>query len=63
MNDPSPSFRGIPGSVSARTSPAHQPAQSMRSRRIGGTWARPRNSDDGYSRLVFGWPSFNLCVH
>jgi syntaxin-binding protein 1 len=32
MNDPSPSFRGIPGSVSARTSPAHQPAQSMRSR-------------------------------
>ncbi|KAK3145179.1 hypothetical protein QOZ80_4AG0324720 [Eleusine coracana subsp. coracana] len=49
MNDPSPSFRGIPGSVSAQTSPAHQPAQSMRSRRIGGTWARPRNSDDGYS--------------
>ncbi|ONM18555.1 SNARE-interacting protein KEULE [Zea mays] len=52
MNDPSPSFRGIPGSTSARTSPAHQPAQSMRSRRIGGTWARPRNSDDGYSRYV-----------
>ncbi|KAL6851495.1 hypothetical protein ACP4OV_020428 [Aristida adscensionis] len=49
MNDPSPSFRGIPGSASARTSPARQPAQSMRSRRIGGTWARPRNSDDGYS--------------
>uniref|UniRef100_A0A0A8Y197 SNARE-interacting protein KEULE n=1 Tax=Arundo donax TaxID=35708 RepID=A0A0A8Y197_ARUDO len=49
MNDPSPSSRGIPGSMSARTSPAHQPAQSMRSRRIGGTWARPRNSDDGYS--------------
>ncbi|KAL6653027.1 hypothetical protein ACP70R_011952 [Stipagrostis hirtigluma subsp. patula] len=49
MNDPSPSFRGIPGSTSARTSPAHQPAQSMRSRRIGGTWARPRSSDDGYS--------------
>ncbi|TVU13295.1 hypothetical protein EJB05_40339 [Eragrostis curvula] len=49
MNDPSPSFRGISGSVSAQTSPAHQPAQSMRSRRIGGTWARPRNSDDGYS--------------
>ncbi|XP_062225280.1 probable protein transport Sec1a isoform X2 [Phragmites australis] len=49
MNDPSPSFRRIPGSTSAQTSPAHQPAQSMRSRRIGGTWARPRNSDDGYS--------------
>ncbi|CAD6261271.1 unnamed protein product [Miscanthus lutarioriparius] len=49
MNDPSPSFRGIPGSTSARTSPVHQPAQSMRSRRIGGTWATPRNSDDGYS--------------
>ncbi|KAK8448474.1 hypothetical protein SEVIR_7G013800v4 [Setaria viridis] len=49
MNDPSPSFRGIPGSTSAQTSPANQPAQSMRSRRIGGTWARHRNSDDGYS--------------
>jgi hypothetical protein len=24
----------------------------MRSRRTGGTWARPRGSDDGYSRLV-----------
>ncbi|EMS45373.1 putative protein transport Sec1a [Triticum urartu] len=49
MSDPSSSFRGISSSMSARTSPAHQPAQSMRSRRTGGTWARPRNSDDGYS--------------
>lgn len=49
MSDPSSSFRGISSSLSARTSPAHQPAQSMRSRRTGGTWARPRNSDDGYS--------------
>uniref|UniRef100_A0A0E0P6F1 SNARE-interacting protein KEULE n=1 Tax=Oryza rufipogon TaxID=4529 RepID=A0A0E0P6F1_ORYRU len=48
LNDPSPSFRGIP-SASTQTSPAHQPAQSMRSRRTGGTWARPRDSDDGYS--------------
>ncbi|XBI98325.1 hypothetical protein VPH35_018576 [Triticum aestivum] len=49
MSDPSSSFRGISSSMSARTSPAHQPAQSMRSRRTAGTWARPRNSDDGYS--------------
>jgi syntaxin-binding protein 1 len=42
MNDPSQI------STSDRTSPAH----SMRSRRTGGTWARPRGSDDGYSRLV-----------
>lgn len=49
MSDPSSSFRGIPSSMSARASPAHPPAQSMRSRWTGGTWARPRNSDDGYS--------------
>ncbi|KAL6640269.1 hypothetical protein ACP70R_022118 [Stipagrostis hirtigluma subsp. patula] len=45
MNDPSPSAHGYPTSTSVRTSPAH----SMRSRRTGGTWARPRGSDDGYS--------------
>uniref|UniRef100_A0ACD5Z448 Uncharacterized protein n=3 Tax=Avena sativa TaxID=4498 RepID=A0ACD5Z448_AVESA len=47
MNDPSPSFHGLPTTTitSARTSPAH----SMRSRRTGGSWARPRGSDDGYS--------------
>ncbi|OEL23469.1 putative protein transport Sec1a, partial [Dichanthelium oligosanthes] len=45
MNDPSPSAHGLPTSSSVRTSPAH----SMRSRRTGGTWARPRGSDDGYS--------------
>lgn len=47
MNDPSPSFHVLPTttSTSARTSPAH----SMRSRRTGGSWARPRGSDDGYS--------------
>ncbi|KAM0844115.1 hypothetical protein ACQ4PT_057266 [Festuca glaucescens] len=47
MNDPSPSFHGLPSttSTSARTSPAHL----MRSRRSGGSWARPRGSDDGYS--------------
>jgi hypothetical protein len=48
MNDPSPSAHGPPISTSVRSSPAH----SMRSRRTGGTWARPRGSDDGYSRLV-----------
>ncbi|KAG2658213.1 hypothetical protein PVAP13_1KG159500 [Panicum virgatum] len=45
MNDPSPSAHGLPTTSSLRTSPAH----SMRSRRTGGTWARPRGSDDGYS--------------
>ncbi|XP_062218977.1 probable protein transport Sec1a isoform X3 [Phragmites australis] len=45
MNDPSPSAHGPPTSTSVRTSPAH----SMRSRRTGGTWARPRGSEDGYS--------------
>nr|CAB3449714.1 unnamed protein product [Digitaria exilis] len=45
MSDPSPSAHGLPTSSSVRTSPAH----SMRSRRTGGTWARPRGSDDGYS--------------
>ncbi|KAG8058845.1 hypothetical protein GUJ93_ZPchr0002g24050 [Zizania palustris] len=52
MNDPSPSFHGLPTSSSVRTSPGHQPAHSMRSRRTGGTWAKPRGSDDGYSRSV-----------
>ncbi|XP_072956824.1 SNARE-interacting protein KEULE-like [Typha angustifolia] len=47
MNDPSPSFHGTPPSVSVRTNPA-QHAHSMRSRRTA-TWARPRNSDDGYA--------------
>ncbi|KAK3154039.1 hypothetical protein QOZ80_2BG0185070 [Eleusine coracana subsp. coracana] len=45
MNDPSPSAHGPSISTPVRTSPAH----SMRSRRTGGTWARPRGSDDGYS--------------
>ncbi|XP_062223365.1 probable protein transport Sec1a isoform X2 [Phragmites australis] len=45
MNDPSPSAHGPSTSTSVRTSPVH----SMRSRRTGGTWARPRGSDDGYS--------------
>ncbi|XP_008798533.1 SNARE-interacting protein KEULE [Phoenix dactylifera] len=46
-NDPSPTFHGSSESLPLRT--AHsQPAHSMRSRRPA-TWARPRNSDDGYS--------------
>ncbi|XP_047068544.1 probable protein transport Sec1a [Lolium rigidum] len=49
MSEPSSSSRGFSSSSSARASPAHQPAQSMRSKWTGGTWARPRNSDDGYS--------------
>lgn len=45
MNDPSPSFHG----TSQSTPMHHVPApHSMRSKRTP-TWARPRNSDDGYS--------------
>ncbi|KAG9158915.1 hypothetical protein Leryth_013304 [Lithospermum erythrorhizon] len=44
MNDPSQSFHGSP---SARMSEVPTP-HSVRSRRTA-TWARPRNSDDGYS--------------
>jgi syntaxin-binding protein 1 len=50
INDPSPSFHSTPVSTPQRntnTAP-HVPAVSVRSRRTG-TWARPRNSDDGYS--------------
>uniref|UniRef100_A0A6N2K0R0 Sec1-like protein n=1 Tax=Salix viminalis TaxID=40686 RepID=A0A6N2K0R0_SALVM len=44
MNEPSPTFHGT-----SQSTPVHQvPAHSMRSRRTA-TWARPRNSDDGYS--------------
>ncbi|KAB5564407.1 hypothetical protein DKX38_004461 [Salix brachista] len=44
MNEPSPTFHGT-----SQSTPVHQvPAHSMRSRRTP-TWARPRNSDDGYS--------------
>ncbi|EPS73965.1 hypothetical protein M569_00789 [Genlisea aurea] len=50
MNDPSPSFHGtssssLPPSLRGDSVPA---PHSMRSRRTA-TWARPRNSDDGYS--------------
>lgn len=54
MNDPSPSFHGTPSHPSStRTGEAHL-AHSVRSRRTA-TWARPRNSDDGYSRYVRCW--------
>lgn len=47
LNDPSPSYHGSPliGTV-------NQNPHSMRSRRTP-TWARPRGSEDGYSRLNF----------
>ncbi|KAM7259099.1 hypothetical protein ACFE04_014840 [Oxalis oulophora] len=45
MNDPSPTFHAPSHSASALEVPA---PHSMRSRRTP-TWARPRNSDDGYS--------------
>ena len=47
MNEPSPTVHGTSHSASLQSSPVH--AHSMRSRRTA-TWARPRNSDDGYSR-------------
>lgn len=48
MNDPSPTFHGTSNPASIRSSQA-PPVHSMRQRRTP-TWARPRNSDDGYSR-------------
>ncbi|PIN27089.1 Vesicle trafficking protein Sec1 [Handroanthus impetiginosus] len=47
MNDPSPTFHGTSQPASVRTGQVPAP-HSMRSRRPA-TWARPRNSDDGYS--------------
>lgn len=47
MNDPSPTFHGTSNPASIRSSQA-PPVHSMRQRRTP-TWARPRNSDDGYS--------------
>ncbi|ONK71704.1 uncharacterized protein A4U43_C04F11500 [Asparagus officinalis] len=44
MNEPSPTYHG---SASVQSSPVHS-AHSMRSKRTA-TWARPRNSDDGYA--------------
>ncbi|XP_057977797.1 SNARE-interacting protein KEULE isoform X2 [Malania oleifera] len=45
MNDPSPTYHGTSQTALITSQP---PAHSMRSRRTP-TWARPRNSDDGYS--------------
>ncbi|XP_022759267.1 SNARE-interacting protein KEULE-like isoform X3 [Durio zibethinus] len=45
MNDPSPTFHGTSQAASIHEAPV---AHSMRSRRKP-TWARPRDSDDGYS--------------
>ncbi|CAN4077887.1 unnamed protein product [Withania somnifera] len=47
MNDPSPTFHGTSQSASILANQVPTP-HSMRSRRTA-TWARPRNSDDGYS--------------
>lgn len=50
MNDPSPTFHGRTQSEPAKMAEA-PPAHSMRSRRTA-TWARPRDSEDGYSRYI-----------
>ncbi|CAM8957018.1 unnamed protein product [Rhodiola kirilowii] len=47
MNEPSPTYHGTSHVASVQSAPAAG-AHSMRSRRTP-TWARPRNSDDGYS--------------
>uniref|UniRef100_A0A7N0ZXT0 SNARE-interacting protein KEULE n=1 Tax=Kalanchoe fedtschenkoi TaxID=63787 RepID=A0A7N0ZXT0_KALFE len=47
MNEPSPTYHGTSHVASVQSAPASG-AHSMRSRRTP-TWARPRNSDDGYS--------------
>lgn len=51
MNDPSPTFHGT-SPAAAATLIQPQDVHSVRSRRTG-TWARPRHSDDGYSRYSF----------
>ncbi|KAJ9549845.1 hypothetical protein OSB04_022388, partial [Centaurea solstitialis] len=48
MNDPSPTFHGRSQSESAAKLTEAPAAHSMRSRRTA-TWARPRDSEDGYS--------------
>ncbi|KAL6986091.1 STXBP unc-18 S1 [Sarracenia purpurea var. burkii] len=48
MNDPSPTFHGSSRPASLQNNQAPAAAHSMRQRRA--TWARPRGSDDGYSR-------------
>lgn len=47
LNEPSPTFHSI---TIAESMYQNQTAQSMRSRRAP-TWARPRGSEDGYSRF------------
>lgn len=49
LNDPNPTFHGMSPGASVQQQPV---AHSMRSRRTP-TWARPRGSDDGYSRYYF----------
>lgn len=64
MNDPSASFHGTSHAPPLPTSHNHAPpAHSMRSRRTA-TWAKPRNSDDGYSRymLAVSLPQFKPAV-
>ncbi|KAL6007963.1 STXBP unc-18 S1 [Asimina triloba] len=48
LNDPSTTIHGANHSTSVRTTQG-QPPHSVRSRHPAATWARPRNSDDGYS--------------
>ncbi|XP_050263795.1 SNARE-interacting protein KEULE [Quercus robur] len=45
LNDPSQTFHGTSQTAAVNHAPAANPAQSKRTHK----WARPRNSDDGYS--------------
>ena len=49
LNDPSQTFHGTSQTAAVNHAPVSNPAQSKRTHK----WARPRNSDDGYSRCYF----------
>lgn len=59
MNDPSPTFHGTSQGATTRVGQPPAP-HSMRSRRTA-TWAKPRASDDGYSR--YGCQTFFVLKH
>ncbi|KAK4486760.1 hypothetical protein RD792_006662 [Penstemon davidsonii] len=49
MNDPSPTFHGTSSPQAASIRTGHIPTPYSKRSRRAATWARPRNSDDGYS--------------
>ena len=49
LNDPGQNFHGTSQTVAVNDASIANPAQSKQTRK----WARPRNSNDGYSRCYF----------